>query len=232
LKRLGRRVEFGEGAISPHATFNCVDSSYHELRGSAAAAQGCPTTTAGSRSFRRENPALFSASGFAEHPYEEVSPPNKPTYLCGTKLCAGRSDPDFADLPELPRLARTLDRLGGVYGSHSHFPVWNTEYGFRTVPPDPHIGIDPTTAADYLGRRGELLPLSSQLGFRSFEVVAVAVRDGDAGRRAPVRGVASRPLAPVPLNRAVVCGRAWIAGRGVDRAAILRARRSCAGGRR
>jgi hypothetical protein len=128
----------------------CVDSSYHELRGSAASAQGCPATAAGSRSFRRQNPALFSASGLAEHPYEEVTAPNKPQYLCGNKLCVGRSDPDFADLPEMPRLARTLDRLNGVYGSRTHFPVWSTEYGFRTIPPDPHEGISPTTAAYYM----------------------------------------------------------------------------------
>jgi hypothetical protein len=128
----------------------CVDSSYHELRGSAAAAQGCPTTPAGSRSFRSQNPALFAASGFAEHPYEEIYAPNKPTYLCGSKLCSGRSDPDFADLPEVPRLERTLDRLNAVYGSHTHFPVWSTEYGFRTVPPDPHEGVSQTTAAYYM----------------------------------------------------------------------------------
>ena len=37
--------------------------------------------------------------------------PCRPT-CAGTKLCAGApSDPDFADLPEVPRLERTLDRL-------------------------------------------------------------------------------------------------------------------------
>ena len=98
------RILFGE--VTPHGenawgVFNnmkplvflrslyCVDSSYRELRGSAARSQGCPTTAAGSRSFRRQNPALFSASAFAAHPYEEASPPNKPTHLCGTKLCVG-----------------------------------------------------------------------------------------------------------------------------------------------
>ena len=130
----------------------CVDSNYHQLRGSAAKAQGCPTTAAGSRSFRKQNPALFSASAFAAHPYEEASAPNKPTYLCGTKLCVGRSDPDFADFPELPRLERTLDRLNGIYGSHTHFPVWSTEFGFRTRPPDPHEGVSPSTAAVYMNQ--------------------------------------------------------------------------------
>ena len=128
----------------------CVDSSYRQLRGSAAAAQGCPTTAAGSRSFRRQHPALFSASGFADHPYEQASVPDKPTYLCGSQLCVGRSDPDFADLPEVPRLARTLDRLNGIYGSRTQFPIWSTEYGFRTKPPDPHLGLSQATAAYYM----------------------------------------------------------------------------------
>ena len=128
----------------------CVDSSYRELRGSAAAAQGCPTTTGGSGAFRRQHPALFGASGFADHPYEQASVPNQPTYLCGSKLCIGRSDPDFTDLPEIPRLVRTLDRLGGIYGSRTHFPVWSTEYGFRTAPPDPHEGVSQADAAYYM----------------------------------------------------------------------------------
>ena len=46
----------------------CVDSNYRELRGSAGVAQGCPTTAAGSRSFRKQNPALFSASGLRRPP--------------------------------------------------------------------------------------------------------------------------------------------------------------------
>ncbi len=129
----------------------CVDSSYHELRGSTAKAQGCPTTAAGSRSFRKNNPALFSASGFADHPYEEASAPNRPTHLCGNKLCAGApSDPNFADLPEVPRLEQTLDHLNSIYGSHTHFPVWSTEYGFRTRPPDPNEGISQANQALYM----------------------------------------------------------------------------------
>jgi len=145
----------------------CVDSNFRELRGSAARAQGCPTTAAGSRSFRRQNPALFSASGFAAHPYEEASPPNKPTHLCGpgkTRLCAGSpSDPDFADLPQVPKLEHTLDRLNSIYGSHTHFPVWSTEYGFRTRPPDPHEGISPNNAAIYMNEAEYLSYRQSRL---------------------------------------------------------------------
>ncbi|HJS97137.1 MAG TPA: hypothetical protein VJ741_22910 [Solirubrobacteraceae bacterium] len=162
------RILFGE--VTPHGenrwgvfsnmkplvflrSLYCVDSRYHQMRGSTAAAQGCPRTAAGSRSFRRQNPALFSASGFADHAYEEASPPNKPTHLCGTKLCVGgHSDPDFADLPQVPVLVRTLDRLNAVYGSHTHFSVWNTEYGFRTKPPDPNLGVSQNAAAAYMNQ--------------------------------------------------------------------------------
>jgi hypothetical protein len=128
----------------------CVDSRYRQLRGSTARAQGCPTTSDGSRSFVRQHPALFSASGFADHPYEQASAPNRPTDLCGRSLCVGRSDADFTDLPEIPRLERALDRLNGVYGSRTRFPVWSTEYGFRTRPPDPHEGVSQATAAAYM----------------------------------------------------------------------------------
>jgi hypothetical protein len=60
------------------------------------------------------------------------------------------SDPDFADLPQVPKLERTLDHLNAIYGSRTHFPVWSTEYGFRTRPPDPHLGISQSTAAVYM----------------------------------------------------------------------------------
>jgi hypothetical protein len=163
------KIVFGE--VTPHGLNNwgvfnnmkplvflrslyCVDANYRQLRGSAARAQGCPTNAAGSRAFRRQNPALFSASAFAAHPYEEASPPNVPTHLCGpgqTKLCAAApSDPDFADLPQVPKLERTLDRLNGIYGSHTHFAIYNTEYGFRTRPPDPHEGVSQANQAIYM----------------------------------------------------------------------------------
>ena len=58
-------------------TLYCVDSNYRELRGRAARAVGCPTTAAGSRSFRRQNPALFNATGFADHPYPDNDRPRQ-----------------------------------------------------------------------------------------------------------------------------------------------------------
>ena len=119
------------------------------MRGSAARALGCPTTSSGRHGFRANNPALFSASGFAAHLYAlqaNPGPPDRPTTVTGNSR---HSDPDFADLPQVPALVRTLDRLNQVYGSHTRFPIWNTEYGYRTRPPD-KVGLTQSTAAAYI----------------------------------------------------------------------------------
>ena len=104
----------------------CVDSSYRELRGSLAGAEGCPTSSAASRRFRSQNPALFSASGVGDHPYPiNLSP-----------VSDGRSDPNFAAFPDLGNLAGVLDRTQRVYGSGTKFPIYNDEYGYITNPPN------------------------------------------------------------------------------------------------
>jgi hypothetical protein len=103
----------------------CVDTHYHQLRGRAAALRGCPTNAAGSRAFRRNHPALFSASGFADHPYSRWYPPN----------VERDASPEFTALAQIGNLTRSLDRLTAVYGAHPHFPIWNTEYGYITSPP-------------------------------------------------------------------------------------------------
>jgi hypothetical protein len=133
----------------------CVNVRYRELRGRAAAVRGCPTTAAGSSSFEARNPALFQASGFADHPYTQGVEPDLPTYACGRTFCVNRrtrrSDPDYADFAELGRLGQTLDRLVSVYGSHVQFPTWNTEFGYWTDPPDKASGsLPPQTAALYM----------------------------------------------------------------------------------
>ncbi len=130
----------------------CVSSSYRPLTGSAARAIGCPTTSGGVRGFAKAHRELFKASGFAAHLYVQGFAPNQLTYLCHNTLCPSRtkSDPDFADLATVNRLMRTLDRLNRTYGSRSSFPVWNTEYGYWTNPPEKAARISPTTAAYYI----------------------------------------------------------------------------------
>ena len=119
----------------------CVDSSYRPLRGSAAGQRGCPTTAAATAQFAAANPGLFHASGFADHPYPQGLAPNQVT----------PDEPDYAELAAIPKLERTLDRLQQVYGSPTRFPIWSTEFGYQTTPPDPESGtVSPTEAAYYL----------------------------------------------------------------------------------
>jgi hypothetical protein len=107
----------------------CVDSHYRELRGTAASLRGCPTTASSSSSFAARNPALFQASGFSDHPYADGLPPNRELM----------PSPNGTGFTELGQLTRALDRLVGIYGSHKHFPIWITEYGYITSPPKlPH----------------------------------------------------------------------------------------------
>lgn len=129
----------------------CVDSRYRELRGAAAAVRGCPTTSSASRRFRRQNPALFGASGFADHPYTAQAAPVAPNVPTSLVPHSHRSDPDFADLPEVPRLERVLDHLNRIYGSRKHYNIWNTEYAYRTRPPDP-VGTSLSNQARWLNQ--------------------------------------------------------------------------------
>jgi hypothetical protein len=121
-------------------TLYCVDSSYRKLRGSIARAEGCPTSAAGSRKFRSQNPALFNASGVGDHPYPDNLSP----------VADGLSDPNFAAFPDLGNFARVLDHTQKVYGSGKKFPIYNDEYGYITHPPASSHYVSQSTAAYYL----------------------------------------------------------------------------------
>jgi hypothetical protein len=120
----------------------CVDGSFRPLRGEPAAARGCPTDTTASQQFARLHPGLFHASGFADHPYPQGGvPPN----------VANPSEPDYADLPSLPNLERTLDNALAAYGSNTRLPIYSTEFGYQTDPPETIAHTtSPEIAAGYL----------------------------------------------------------------------------------
>ncbi len=124
----------------------CVGSSYRPLSGTAASERGCPTTAAARRRFRAANPALFGASGFAAHLYASQSNPGPPTQPTNEPGRRGE-DPDYADLPGVGQLERALDRLNRTWGSGTKYRIYNTEYAYRTRPPDPHAGLKPAIAA-------------------------------------------------------------------------------------
>jgi hypothetical protein len=116
----------------------CVDANYRQLTGVQATERGCPATSAG---FVTQNPGLFKAPGFAMHPYSFTSlPPNVRV----------PNEPDYTELAAMPTFEATLDRIQRLYGSDRKFPIWSTEFGYITNPPNPQYTITPARAAYYL----------------------------------------------------------------------------------
>jgi hypothetical protein len=132
----------GESAPVPPLPFlralYCVTPAYAPLRGVAAAALGCPAT-GGRAAFVAAHPGLFEATGFAHHPYSFFLAPAR-----------SMRDPNFAPLADLTRLEQGIDRTFAAYGSRRRLPIYLTEYGYETNPPNPYRGVPPATQAAYL----------------------------------------------------------------------------------
>jgi hypothetical protein len=117
----------------------CVDSSYKPLRGAQAAALQCPARPQDQGAFVTSHPALFDATGFAHHPYSFFLAPT-----------ASMTDPNFAPLSDLSRLEHALDAIFAAYGVGHRLPIYLTEYGYETNPPNPFRGVSPQNQALYL----------------------------------------------------------------------------------
>ena len=119
----------------------CVGSNLRPLRGKAASSLNCPAS--GSRSqFVAQNPGLFKTS-FAHHPYAfpYQEPPNRPYPY--------RS---FVTLQNLPSFERMLNGIMAGYGVRrpGGVPLYLTEWGYKTNPPNPYVSTSPALQAAYL----------------------------------------------------------------------------------
>lgn len=114
----------------------CLDAGYHPLTGRQAALLHCPSSRS---AFVAHNRVLFDATGLAHHPYYFSQPPDRPAV-----------DPEYLPLSELPRLEHALDRIFATYGVTRKLPVYLTEYGYETNPPDPFRGVSPAIQSRYL----------------------------------------------------------------------------------
>jgi hypothetical protein len=93
----------------------CVDSHYRAYRGSAAKKRGC------SGRFRK-----LPGTGVSYHPY---------TYAGGPDV--EQKNADDASIGELGRVERAIDKLSGHHRLvGGRLPVWITEFGFQSDPPD------------------------------------------------------------------------------------------------
>ncbi|HET9074382.1 MAG TPA: hypothetical protein VFN48_07365 [Solirubrobacteraceae bacterium] len=111
------------------------------LSGSAATAVGCPARPDPAR-FVAAHPGLFSATGISEHPYAFSFAPNVPFPLA--------SERGFVPLASLSRLTDTLDAIDAAYGVGRRMPLYLTEYGYVTNPPNPDYHVSPAQQATYL----------------------------------------------------------------------------------
>ncbi|MGH2866980.1 MAG: hypothetical protein ACRDNK_05350 [Solirubrobacteraceae bacterium] len=116
----------------------CVGADARPLTGPAALALACPATTA-RRVFVSAHPGLFAATGFAHHPYSFFLAPG-----------ASMSDPNFVPLADLGRLEHDLDRIFAAYAVPHRLPLYLTEYGYETDPPNPFRGVSVARQAAYL----------------------------------------------------------------------------------
>ncbi len=108
----------------------CLDDNLQFLRGSSAAVRGCPESDQAAR-FAAEHPGLFKATGYAHHPYElTFAPDQRPkkadNYTTG-------------NLDELSSLLRRVHQRYGQKpsGGGRDVPLYLTEYGNESNPPDP-----------------------------------------------------------------------------------------------
>jgi len=118
----------------------CVDAAYRPLRGRQADALRCPSGGDAS-AFATAHPGLFDATGFAHHPYDFALAP-------GVHL----SDPNLVPLADLPRLEHGLDRTFAAYGVDRRLPIYLTEYGYVTRPPNPYRIVSPRQQSMYLAQ--------------------------------------------------------------------------------
>jgi hypothetical protein len=93
----------------------CLDSHYKPFRGSTARKRGC----SGFKS--------LPGTGLAYHPYTLAGGPNVRT-----------PNKEDASIRDLGRLRTAISRLRGRGRIHSYWPIWITEFGFQSNPPDPY----------------------------------------------------------------------------------------------
>ncbi len=166
-------------AVRPHALLRELDVQRTPRRGGGGGR--LPDYSRRLTEFKTAHPALFRASGFADHPYPVNLPPTE----------SSSNDPDFTEFSELPRLASTLDRLVRIYGSPTRFPIYNNEYGYITNPPNHSC-----KSFRLAGHRGDLhqlggIPVVAQLADRLDHAIP-AVRPESDQERSGVRRVRER----------------------------------------
>jgi hypothetical protein len=136
---LGELLPVGKSSKTPRSSIRpleflrelaCVDRHYHAFKGSVAKARGC-------KGFK-----AIPISGIAYHPYALAGGPTKRP-----------PSSDDATIGTLSRVTKVVDRLRARkrFAGPSHPPLWLTEFGVQTDPPDYLFGAPIKRVPTYLG---------------------------------------------------------------------------------
>src|SRR5438270_6634850 len=106
----------------------CVDSGNRALHGAAAAEYACARSP-NRKKFVQNNPGLFEYTGWGHHPYSYNTAPDRPY-----------SDPTWLTLDNLGSLESLLNGIFNSYGMgrRGGLPMYITEWGYKTKPPNPY----------------------------------------------------------------------------------------------
>src|SRR4051812_25388737 len=120
----------------------CVDKHYHAFRGAAAKERGCKGYKA------------LPLSGIAYHPYALAGGPTKRP-----------PSSDDATIGTLSRVTKVVDRLRARHrlAGARHVPLWLTEFGVQTDPPDFLFGSPIKRVPTYLGMSERLAMRNSRV---------------------------------------------------------------------
>ena len=111
--------------------FFCVNSHLKPYTGLQASVRGCSI-------FKREGP--LQASGWAHHPYTKAEPP---TWV--------DKSPDSIVIADISRLPKLLDAIAqNTHRVATGLPIWITEMGYESNPPDPYRGVSLADQAAYI----------------------------------------------------------------------------------
>jgi hypothetical protein len=147
--KLRDAVALAHGSIPPVEFLRklfCLDSSGRRLTGAEGRAHSCS-------GYRR-----LSVTGFAHHPYQRGGsrPPAQAPQAAGEIPISAAS-----------RLRRLLTQAGRASRIPRSLPVFYTEFGFQTNPPDRLFGVRAALQADYINQ-------SDWIAYRDPKVSAVA----------------------------------------------------------
>ena len=165
----------------------CLTPSGRPLRGGDGKRHGC-------RKFKR-----LAVTGFAHHPYQRGGsrPPAAPPQAAGEITISSPS-----------RLHRVLDAAGRAHRIRRRIPIYYTEFGFQTNPPDRIFGVRAKLQPAYINQSDWMASRDSRV--RAVSQYKLVDEASLASFQSGLRFVDGRPKPAYAAYRLPI----WVSGRG------------------